>query len=58
MDNLTKCQNCENETKGYKCDMCNAEADNHDASHQCGSDHCMPKCTGCNEAEAKCPCGQ
>jgi len=32
------------------------EAKEHDAQHSCGGNRCMPKCSGCNEAEAKCSC--
>lgn len=50
------CKTCKGETHGYKCDMCGAESDSHDASHACGGDHCMSKCEGCGEAEVKCSC--
>lgn len=53
---MDKCKKCEGPVEGYKCDMCGAEAAEHDANHACGSDHCMHKCSGCNEAEAKCGC--
>ncbi len=42
--------------EGYKCDQCGAEADEHDENHECGGEHCLPKCVGCGEAEAKCRC--
>ena len=51
-----KCSKCGGETEGYKCDVCNAEATTHDENHTCGSDHCMPKCKGCTEAQVKCSC--
>ncbi len=51
-----KCKVCEGAVEGYKCDMCGAEAQEHDGSHACGGDHCMPKCAACKEAEAKCSC--
>jgi len=44
------------DTEGYKCDMCGAESATHDANHEHGGDHCMPKCKGCNEAQVKCTC--
>lgn len=50
------CKTCGGETDGFKCDMCGAEAAEHDGAHSCGADHCMPKCKACNEAEAKCSC--
>lgn len=53
---MTTCKKCDKETKGFKCDMCGAEAETHDEKHPCGAEHCMPKCSGCNEAEAKCSC--
>jgi len=40
----------------YKCDLCGAESSSHDPGHECGSDHCMPKCSGCGEAEVNCTC--
>lgn len=51
-----KCSKCGGDTSGYKCDMCDAEAAEHDSNHACGADHCMPKCTGCNQAASKCSC--
>jgi hypothetical protein len=51
------CKTCGGDSQGFKCDMCGAEAAEHDAEHACGGDHCMAKCAGCNEAEAKCSCG-
>ena len=53
---MGQCTNCTNETAGYKCDMCGSEAENHVADHSCGGERCMPKCTGCNEAQSKCTC--
>ncbi|MEX1026389.1 MAG: hypothetical protein WD049_00045 [Candidatus Paceibacterota bacterium] len=50
------CNKCGKEGDGHKCDMCGAEAAEHDPNHECGGDHCMVKCSGCNEAEAKCAC--
>lgn len=50
------CKKCQGETEGYKCDVCGAEAKEHDSAHKCGGEHCMPKCKACNEAEAKCVC--
>lgn len=51
-----KCTKCSGPTAGYKCDMCGVESAEHDATHACGSDHCMPKCSACNEAQANCSC--
>lgn len=51
-----ECTKCGGPTEGYKCDMCGVEATEHDSGHECGGDHCMPKCTGCNEAETNCAC--
>ena len=52
-----KCAKCGRDAKGYKCDSCGAERKNHDSNHACGGNHCMPKCSGCNEAHSKCACG-
>lgn len=52
-----ECKNCSGSTEGYKCDMCGAESENHDDKHVCGGDHCVAKCSSCNEAETKCICG-
>lgn len=51
-----KCAKCGGATAGYKCDMCGAISDAHDEGHACGGEHCVAKCTGCSEAETKCPC--
>ncbi len=51
-----KCKKCGGDTAGHKCDMCGTEADAHDDTHSCGGEHCMPKCSGCDEAEEKCTC--
>jgi hypothetical protein len=50
------CSQCGGPTEGYKCDLCGAEAKEHDDGHACGGDHCVPKCTGCNEAQSNCTC--
>lgn len=50
------CKTCGGATEGYKCDMCGAEAKEHDANHTCGGDHCMPKCAACAKAETQCSC--
>lgn len=50
------CSKCGGETSGYKCDTCGAESAAADPGHACGGDHCVEKCTGCNEAQTKCPC--
>jgi hypothetical protein len=62
------CIKCGKETQGYKCDVCGAEAEQHVgthglnedgspmADHPRGADHCMPKCVGCDQAEANCTC--
>ncbi|MBI4086393.1 hypothetical protein HY416_00205 [Candidatus Kaiserbacteria bacterium] len=55
---MTNCKKCGKETKGFKCDVdtCGMEAEQHDANHACGGEHCVPKCSACNEAETKCTC--
>jgi len=53
---MKNCAKCGMECEGFKCDECGEECAEHDANHSCGADHCMPKCKGCNEAEAKCAC--
>ena len=53
---MPKCTKCDGETEGYKCDECGAESEAHDEGHKCGSEHCMPKCKGCGEAQVKCTC--
>jgi len=50
------CKKCEGPTSGYKCDICGEESVAHVETHTHGGAHCMPKCTGCNEAEVKCSC--
>ena len=50
------CIKCGGKTKGFKCDDCGAESSKHDKNHSCGGARCMPKCVGCNEAQAKCSC--
>jgi len=51
------CKTCEGDTEGYKCDVCGAEAEEHDNEHSCGGEHCMPKCKACGKAEVGCSCG-
>ena len=55
-----KCGKCNMEAAGWKCAICGAESEQHDASHTHGepaSDRCcMPKCAGCKQAEALCTC--
>jgi hypothetical protein len=51
------CTACGGDTEGYKCEMCGSEADKHDAEHECGGEHCTPKCKECNESQAQCTCG-
>ena len=51
-----ECSICQGPTDGYKCDMCGAEFEHHDSGHECGGDHCMPKCAGCDEAQVNCIC--
>jgi len=53
---MNTCTKCGKETEGYRCDVCGAESAEHDNNHKCGSDHCMPKCKACNEAQSKCSC--
>lgn len=60
-----KCVKCGMATEGYKCNVDGAESATHDANH--GKDdptghpkgdwHCMPKCSGCQQAEVNCTCG-
>lgn len=52
-----ECTKCQSPTDGYKCDMCGEESATRDPNHACGGDHCMAKCAGCSQAEAKCTCG-
>lgn len=51
-----ECTKCHGPAAGYKCDICGDESDAHDAQHACGADHCMPKCSGCSQAQVKCTC--
>lgn len=51
-----RCRHCGGATVGYKCDVCGAESPVHVEAHRCGGAHCMPKCVGCDEAEALCEC--
>lgn len=53
---MDMCSKCGGETEGYKCDICGAESATHDDKHACGSEHCMPKCKACGQAQVKCPC--
>lgn len=50
-----KCAKCDMECKGWKCAICGEESEKHDQGHKHGepaSDrHCMPKCTGCDQAK-------
>jgi len=50
------CKKCGEETNGFRCDICGAESLKHSVSHACGGEHCVPKCTGCGEAETICDC--
>ena len=50
------CRTCGGKTKGWKCDICGAEASRHVETHGCGGSHCMPKCAKCGQAEVKCTC--
>ncbi len=50
------CSKCGAEAAGYKCDLCGAEFSALDEGHECGADHCRPKCSGCDEAETNCTC--
>jgi len=51
-----ECSTCQGGIDGYKCDTCGAESVEHDPDHECGSEHCMPKCAGCGEAQVNCSC--
>ncbi len=53
---MSKCIKCGGPTEGFKCDTCGAEAKVHMEDHECGGEHCMPKCKGCGEAQVKCTC--
>jgi len=53
---MEKCKKCDGVTNGYKCDTCGEESTSHVATHACGGEHCVAKCSGCNEAETKCGC--
>lgn len=56
MDEIKKCEACGKDAEGYKCDACGVEAGEHDPNHECGGERCMPKCSGCKEAQVKCSC--
>lgn len=63
-----QCIKCGKQTMGYKCNICGAEANQHDDRHGLnesgaslddhprGADHCMSKCAGCGQAETNCSC--
>ncbi len=51
------CTTCGGDTEGYKCELCTAESRGHDPEHECGGEHCLPKCKECNEAQTQCACG-
>lgn len=51
-----KCKKCDGKIEGYKCDMCGAEAAEHDEKHSCGGNHCVAKCASCDQVETKCSC--
>lgn len=53
---MSKCEKCGGPAEGFKCDMCGSESEVHEENHECGGKHCMSKCTGCGEAQAKCSC--
>lgn len=53
---MAECKTCSGPIKGFKCDECGATASKHDPDHECGGDHCMPMCAGCEEAEELCMC--
>lgn len=53
-----KCKKCDGPAKGFKCDLCGAEAPQHVETHNCGGAHCMPKCAGCSQAEVLCRCNK
>ena len=54
---MAECKTCNGPTEGFKCDVCGEESPVHAADHKCGGEHCMPKCSGCGQAEVKCMCG-
>ena len=51
-----KCQTCNGNTAGFKCEVCGEEATSHDNGHSCGAESCRPKCEGCSQADTKCVC--
>lgn len=53
---MDTCSKCGGATEGYKCDACGEESAAHDPNHKCGGDHCVAKCTGCDQAHTKCTC--
>ena len=60
-NNMTSCKTCSKPTDGYKCDMCGAEAQEHDPNHAnpehgCSGANCVSKCQPCGQAENKCAC--
>ena len=54
---MAECKTCKGPTEEFKCDVCGEESPVHVADHRCGGEHCMPKCSGCGQAEIKCTCG-
>ena len=55
MHNLV-CAKCDGSADGFKCDACGEEFAEPQPTHRCGANHCQPKCTGCNQPQAKCTC--
>ncbi len=51
-----KCSMPADSPMACKCDMCGAEATEHDPNHACGADHCVVKCSGCKKSETQCDC--
>lgn len=52
------CAKCSGETEGWKCSICGAEADEHDADHkhEDSARYCAPKCKSCSESDVHCKC--
>ncbi|KKP41574.1 MAG: hypothetical protein UR31_C0026G0008 [Parcubacteria group bacterium GW2011_GWA2_33_14] len=54
--NCSKCSKPADSPMAYKCDVCSAESETHDPSHECGEAHCVVKCSECKMSETQCPC--
>ena len=59
-DQKTNCK-CGKSASGWKCSNmdCGAKSEKHDPEHKHeGSNTCEPCCSGCEEAESNCNCGE